>query len=138
MDRGSCESCGASFEYSLIHNGFNDSAYAYCDRCGGAALLSAWSDKAPAGVRLRVHGEIQPEIIGLLSGCTCGGRFAVGAVPRCPSCKGRLSPEDAGVWIERNAPGTEKGWRWQRKWDGLYCVIIEENVTHDPWKAPSE
>ena len=36
---GTCESCGHSFDYMLIHNGFNDSAFAYCDSCGMTALF---------------------------------------------------------------------------------------------------
>jgi hypothetical protein len=38
-DIGDCEHCKKKFGYYLIHNGFNDSAYAYCDTCGSTALL---------------------------------------------------------------------------------------------------
>ena len=37
---GTCESCESSFPYYLIHNGFNDSTYAYCDHCGRLAILN--------------------------------------------------------------------------------------------------
>jgi hypothetical protein len=30
-----------TFSYQLIHNGFSDTAFAYCDRCGRTALLKA-------------------------------------------------------------------------------------------------
>jgi hypothetical protein len=39
----------------------------------------------------------------------------------------------AAEWLERNAPGTAMGWRWQRSWRGLYCIIIEDRVVHDNW-----
>lgn len=39
---GECERCRSTFAYDLIHNGFADTAYAYCDRCGMTALLSGW------------------------------------------------------------------------------------------------
>lgn len=38
---GTCEECGRDFPYYLVHNGFNDSAYAYCEDCGQTALLAA-------------------------------------------------------------------------------------------------
>src|SRR5438552_3175373 len=37
---GSCENCGHTFQYRLVHNGFGDSAYAYCDKCSFTVLLS--------------------------------------------------------------------------------------------------
>ena len=40
----------------------------------------------------------------------------------------------ATEWIEANAPGTKKGWRWQKNWTGLYCILVEERVTQDNWK----
>jgi hypothetical protein len=39
---GNCHACGGLFSYQLIHNGFNDSAHAYCDRYGPTALFSGW------------------------------------------------------------------------------------------------
>ena len=37
---GECEHCHGQFGYYLIHSGFNDSNYAYCDFCGKTAVLS--------------------------------------------------------------------------------------------------
>lgn len=39
-DIGQCETCGENFTYQLIHNGLNESAFAYCNRCGCTALLT--------------------------------------------------------------------------------------------------
>ena len=61
-----------------------------------------------------------------LQPCECGGRFKRGSAPRCPHCNEPLSPELATSYIESNAPGTKKGWRWQRNWSGLYCIVIED------------
>jgi hypothetical protein len=40
----------------------------------------------------------------------------------------------AAGYIERNAPATTKGWRWQHNWYGLYCIVIGNNVIEDNFK----
>jgi hypothetical protein len=127
-----CEHCETIFSYSIIHNGFNDSAYAYCEKCGRLALLDGW--KAPKGTKCRFHQSILPEAESELEVCECGGHFKNGASPRCPKCGSCLSPEKAASWIEANAPGTAKGWRWQKSWTGLYSICIENNLVKDNWK----
>jgi hypothetical protein len=57
-----------------------------------------------------------------------------GASPRRPRCR-ECSPIAAGSWIEAQAPGTAKGWRWQGSWDGLYAMIIEERVVRNLWRS---
>ena len=109
-DVGFCEHCDSSFAYRLIHNGFNDSAYGYCDTCGKTCLLDGW--KAPKGADLKIHAPIAKRIEPLLVLCDCGGSFKGSVSPRCPQCKETLSPIKAAKWIEANAPGTKKGWRW--------------------------
>jgi len=49
-----------------------------------------------------------------------------------------LSAERAAAYIEKNAPGTKKGWRWQQSWHGMYCVIIEGRSTKNNWRATPE
>jgi hypothetical protein len=29
------------------------------------------------------------------------------------------------TYIEANAPGAAKGWKWQGSWSGLYCLIVD-------------
>ncbi|MGH9725536.1 MAG: hypothetical protein ACRD41_10765, partial [Candidatus Acidiferrales bacterium] len=82
MDIGTCESCGRTFSYQLIHNGFNDSAFAYCERCGCEASLSCWYKDIPPGARLKVHGPVNPEAEAFLQQCGCGGIFRANASPR--------------------------------------------------------
>lgn len=56
---GRCKHCGRSFEYFLIHNGFNGSAYSYYDTCGTTALLEGW--RIPSGLKVRLHGALTVE-----------------------------------------------------------------------------
>ena len=131
---GECESCRGTFAYDLVHNGFADTAYAYCDRCGTTALLSGWHDAIPTGAPLRIQGPIESETEAWLEPCACGGAFRREASPRCPHCNMVLSPELATRYIERNAPGAKKGWRWQRNWLGMYAIIIEGRVVNNNWR----
>ena len=139
-DIGICEHCQSQFQYFLVHNGFNDSAYAYCDKCGKQCLLSGWHREIPKNAHLEVHKCIKPEIEPLLQPCSCGGSFKFGASPRCPTCHAELSAVKASIYFEKNAPGTIKGWRWQKNWTDCYSVIIEGQVVNDnwiKWKTPA-
>ena len=130
---GMCETCNQAFGHMLVHNGFNDSAYAYCDRCGETALFSAWSPTVQKGMDVGFSGPLKQAAEALVRPCMCGGAFRGSAAPRCPHCGERLSAELAAGYLERDAPGTAKGWRWQRTWSGLYAIIIEDRVLNDPW-----
>jgi hypothetical protein len=139
---GDCESCHAKFEYYLIHNGFGDSAYAYCDKCGMTAIVGGWDDNAkPAQAPLKVQGPIQVGTEPWLQPCECGGSFRAQSSPRCPYCKERLSAEIASEYIERQAPGTKRlwrwkwGWRWQRNWQGMYCIVIGGRRIDNNWRS---
>jgi hypothetical protein len=132
-DIGKCDKCGKLFGYYLIHNGFNDSSYAYCDLCGATALLNLY--KFPKiGIQLEPYQVITPVIEPFLKKCSCGGEFRSGATPKCPHCHCSLSATEATSFIEEQAEGTKKGWRWQRNWTGLYCIIIESKSVDDIWK----
>lgn len=126
-----CPACAGPFQFGLVHNGFNQSSYAYCGRCGAIALCSHWT--WPAGILEGEHGPLVPEQIAHLKPCACGGAFHTHAMPRCPSCGIALDPVEAAVWIEAEAEGTAKGWRWQRSWQGLYSLTVGQNLVKDPW-----
>ena len=135
LDVGSCEHCGKTFGHFLAHSGFGDCSYAYCDSCGTTAILSAWAKKMPrlpAG--WLTQQEIGVEMEQHLGRCECGGTFKKEAMPRCPNCRKELSAETATAYLESNAPGTKKGWRWQRNWHETYCIIIENRVVNDTFK----
>ena len=134
--KGNCVSCDRIFSYYLIHNGFNNSAYLYCDRCGETCLLDLWS--LPHGVEITDYGIIPNAIEQLLKPCQCGGTFRKEAAPRCPHCNSTLSAVGAKEYIEANAHGTISGWRWQQTWDGLYCIVIDGKVSKDCWKSDVE
>ena len=131
MGKGRCEHCRQDFDFNLIHNGFNETAYAYCDSCGCTALLSL-RGKMPESLSLR-YGPIDSKIEPHLAPCACGGHFRANAEPRCPHCNKTLSAEKATAYIEANAPGAAKGWRWQRDWRGFYAIVIEGRRVKDPW-----
>jgi len=120
---GVCEHCAENFGIEIFHNGFGDSSYAYCDSCAKTAILSGWSKRWPKGVKC-TQAEIAPEMEPHLKPCECGGTFTKGNSPRCPKCKQALSADRAAEYLERQAPGAEKGWQWQRNWNGLYCAVI--------------
>src|ERR1017187_8306689 len=135
MAEGSCPSCRGRFRYRLIHNGFNDSTFAYCDSCGMTAHFSGYSKVIPAEVDLKIHGPLASTLEAEIAPCVCGGRFHGDASPRCPLWRAVLDPVASAGFIEKDAPGTKGGWRWQRSWQGLYAIIIEERQVNDPWKA---
>ena len=135
-DIGTCESCGKTFSYRLVHNGFGDCAFAYCDKCGCEASLSCWFSDIPPQAHLKVHGPVNPEAEVLLQPCSCGGTFRANASPRCPHCTSPLSAVSARSYIEANAPGTAKGWTWQGSWDGIYSLIVEDRWVQDNWRRP--
>jgi hypothetical protein len=128
---GECEHCHGQFRYYLIHSGFNDSNYAYCDSCGKTAVLSIWHKRMPKLPDCAPHEEICAAMERCIRPCDCGGRFRRGAAPRCPRCGVSLSAESATPYIERNAPGSRTGWRWQRSWSKLYCIVIENKFVED-------
>jgi hypothetical protein len=132
-DWGTCEHCSQTFRYQLVHNGFNDSAYAYCDRCGYTVTVDAWSQHPPR-LGLQYHRPLPREAEPFLRPCPCGGAFREGAHPRCPNCKQPLSADLATSYIEANARGTAKGWRWDRRWNGVYSIIVEERSVINWWK----
>src|SRR5206468_3738208 len=129
---GCCEHCGGTFPYQLIHNGFNDSAYAYCDHCSFTVLLNGWNHTAQR-IGLRIHQRIDPDIETLLKPCPCGNTFRANADPKCPHCARALSAVKARTYIERDAPGTAKGWRWQQSWSGIYSIVLNNNAVMDWW-----
>jgi hypothetical protein len=109
LEHGKCEHCRATFGCTLIHNGFNDSAFAYCDTCGLTAILSAWFENIPRDADFKPHGPVSLDSEAWLTPCQCGGAFRATASPRCPRCNSRLSAQLARFWIEANAQGTATG-----------------------------
>jgi hypothetical protein len=129
---GSCDHCGRTFRYRLIHNGFNESAYAHCEQCAFSVLLSGWNPLA-RWANLVANQKMTPDIEALLKPYPCGGVFRASADPKCPHCARPLSAATATTYIERDAPGTAKGWRWRRSWSGIYSIILDDRFVDNWW-----
>ena len=98
------------------------------------ALLDLW--QIPKGIAVKPHEAITKDVENHLLPCSCGGSFRADASPRCSHCHESLSPILATKYIEAQADGTKKGWRWEQKWNGLYCIVIEDKLVRDVWRKP--
>ena len=127
--RGRCESCRAVFPYEIVHNGFNDSMFAYCELCGTTAIVNVLEAERRLGELPRVLAPIPSIVETAIQPCSCGGRFRGDAPARCPSCYAALSADRAAAWLEAG----RAGWQWQRSWAGLYALILGGRVVFDPW-----
>ena len=127
---GQCNSCGSLFPYFLIHNGFNESAYAYCSGCGMTCILDTGYEDRPGIPR---HRSVEAAGERKIAPCICGGKFRAGALPRCPHCRVALDATKVTEFIERNALGAKLGWRWQKNWVGLYCIVIDARYVINNW-----
>jgi hypothetical protein len=127
LQNGDCEHCHKEYRYEIWHTGFGDLSYAYCDSCGMLAAFNLWDPRwSKLPPNSSVHREIESILEPFLDSCICCGHFRKGSQPRCLQCKTPISSEYAATFIERNAPGTATGWRWQGNWSGLYCIAIED------------
>lgn len=137
---GQCDNCGHRFEWYPIHNGFNNSFYAYCSSCGTTAILDFWGTPLthhPAVAKL-VAGEIPNEIEGLLQHCACGSHFRAGSKPRCPHCAHELLPR-VGPSDADSLPLQRKMAGWPLSWTPaqVYCVVINDKVVWNPFQQPA-
>jgi phage FluMu protein Com len=127
LQKGDCEHCNRSFHYTLLHAGFGDYSYAYCDSCGALATFSYSNsfliNMPPISAP---HQVIDRAWEPYLSLCPCGGHFRAAAAPRCLFCNSVLSAQQAATYIERNTKGAPRGWRWQGNWTDVYCMAIED------------
>ena len=136
---GYCNKCGFKFSYELIHNGFNETAYAYCDSCGKTLFLEEHYKQIPQTCLLFFkikdrYEKINRDIEQFLEKCECGGKFARSTKPRCPHCKEVLSTKNATEFIFKNSkPGSiNSGWRIS--WNSLYAIIINNKKVYNKWK----
>jgi hypothetical protein len=125
--KGDCEHCGQIYRYSILHAGFGDYSYAYCDTCGNLATIGYSSSHVLTMPQISSpHQVIDAEWEPFLRPCDCGGHFRKGASPRCVFCTRMLSADHAASHIERNFIAGGRGWRWQRNWTDVYCMDIED------------
>lgn len=124
---GSCDHRDGAFQYRLIHNGFNDSAYACCNQCSFTVLLCGWH-LAAQRVKLEIHERITTDIEGLLKPCPCGAVFRASADPKCPHCARPLSAAKATIFIQRNAP-------WRSEGMALAAIVVGSLLHHPEREA---
>lgn len=127
LQQGDCDHCHRAFHYTLLHAGFGDYSYAYCDSCGMLATFnysnSFLVNMPPISVP---HQVIDRAWEPFLAPCDCGSHFRAGAAPRCIFCNTPLSAQHAATYIEPNTKGAGRGWRWQGNWTDLYCLAMED------------
>ncbi|HWT65163.1 MAG TPA: hypothetical protein VN151_03545 [Terracidiphilus sp.] len=125
--KGDCESCGRSYNYSLVNAVFADCSYAYCDTCGRLAIISYANgfllQMPPISTENHVIDTAWEQY---LRPCACGGRFRREASPRCPFCVAPLSAKYAAAHIDKNHISGGRGWNWQRNWTDSFCIDIED------------
>ncbi len=125
--KGDCEHCGQAYRYSLLHAGFGDCSYAYCDCCGQLATFSYSSSFLLSMPRIvSPHQVIDAAWEPFIRSCTCGGTFRREASPRCVVCTQPLSALYATGHFEHNFASNGRNWRWQRNWTDTYCLEIED------------
>jgi hypothetical protein len=127
LHKGDCEHCSRTFHYTLLHAGFGDYSYAYCDSCGMLATFNYSNGFLVTMPPVKVpHQVIDRAWEPFLAPCECGGHFRANAAPRCVFCNAPLSPQHAAAHIERNSKGAGRGWKWQGNWTDLYCLAMED------------
>jgi hypothetical protein len=114
-----CPNCHQKInsEYpDIIHSGFNDSGFLYCDKTGDLLTWSSFDKKY-----IELIGQTQPWqlstkqkaiIESSLKACDCGGRFLFSATPRCPNCNspipGILNDNIHWVRLKKHINGTKQ------------------------------
>jgi hypothetical protein len=133
----SCASCAKTFSVALLHNGFNNSEFLYCDTCHRVAILNFYSRRSNLLLQLadmsggvlwswRNSIEANRDIEMRLSPCQCGGHFSFQAAPHCPICRAALNLQD--VLRQLNV---RQG--WNNGWRGIYCLVVEGGIVEDPF-----
>ena len=102
LSTGNCDHCRQTFGYYLIHRGFSDFSYAYCEKCGRTNILSMWGNRMSMLPTYPSQQEICVAWEAYIQPCECGGAFEKGASPRCPLCGQLLSAEMANAFILRH------------------------------------
>jgi hypothetical protein len=133
---GTCEECHKMFEYTLQHSGVTNTCYAYCEGCGMTAILDISDGRFPIElIRSSSYKVIVPDLERHLRPCLqCGGRFTATASPQCPHCRQVLSAVKATEYLERGNASKSPGWRWQKSWNGNYCIVIEGKQVRNNFK----
>ncbi len=99
-----------------------------CNLCG-----EVFTAPEPEGIGPEKYDETTAAMIALLK--PARRRLLVPLpIRKCPHCLQTLSATKATDYIEKNAPGTAKGWRWDQSWSGVYySIVLNDNIVEDWW-----
>jgi hypothetical protein len=104
----------------IIHAGFNDSGFLYCNTCGDLLTWSSYDvayqsllgGKPPWDLTEDEKSIIESHVVK----CPCGGAFTFKALPRCPECTQPIPGiiPDRIHWVQlRNRIDGEKEQIWK-------------------------
>jgi len=114
-----CPNCKAKITRDhpdVIHAGFDDSGFLYCDKSGDLLFWSAFDPtykKIVDGVLpWTLSDEQKKKVESALKECDCGGKFLFSAPPRCPNCNSPV-PKITGdnihmVRLKREIDGSKR------------------------------
>ena len=130
-----CSACGQDFKVRVVHSGFSNDEFLYCDRSHHVAVLEIYSRTSSLLLRLadecgrglwdwRESAEYRARIEGALRSCPCGGRFTFSAGPRCPRCRVPLALDEVRAQVELFG---NAGWR------GAYYLILDDGSVEEPF-----
>jgi hypothetical protein len=134
---GICEHCHKEFKYELIHDGFSEMNYLYCDSCGMTAFFPGLDICKTFGyssqAELPGHGVLEKKYADLLTPCPCGGTFSGDASPRCPHCLKPLSAKKATKYIQSKKNKYIWKLSWGESWKGRFFLVIEGKEIKNNW-----
>ena len=78
----------------IIHSGFDDTGFMYCDKCGDILTWDAYDPnyEAIVGDKLpwMLNDDEKIRVEKAVISCDCGGNFKFEAKPRCPKCNNEI------------------------------------------------
>ena len=149
-----CYHCGTSSTFSYAHSGFSDEHFFYCNTCGVLAVIDWYAKEYEPFYKKYIAGNLynpqkeedlerfkedtrrmKLEICQYLEACSCGGKFTVDAIPRCPRCKKELEWDKVLDQIER-AFGA-RGYATQnirKGWHDVWRFAFNKRLVANPWR----
>ena len=154
-----CYRCNSSFTFEYAHAGFGDEIFFYCNECGMVATVDLYGEEITKGEFYKKHNLLKPihphnekelmlfednfkkmkiEISKNLNSCSCGGKFTIDAIPRCPICNKELEWDKIVDEIDKNSGRvTEPCFRkcLKKGWHDIYYFIFSNRMVKDSWES---
>lgn len=153
-----CYHCNSVFNYTSSHSGFGDEIYYYCNKCGFVATVDIYNEKMSAGKFYEKHdliksynphnkqelrlfeknfNDMKIEISDNLAACSCGGKFTIDAIPRCPICKKELEWNKIVDELDKNSDSANRHYfkeNLKKGWHDIYYFIFNARQVRNNWK----